>query len=69
MSATMKIPISSASTKGRFYFLLELSFDVTSTMLNPACFLPAKTRNFSLKSCQLILSLQCSDDHPSFWKS
>ena len=37
--------------------------------LHPTCFLPAKIKNFSLKGCQLIVSLQCSDDHTSFWKS
>ena len=37
--------------------------------LHPTCFLPAKIKNFSLKDCQLIESLQCSYDHTSFWKS
>ena len=37
--------------------------------LHATCFLPAKIENVSLKGCQLIVSLQCSDDHTSFWKS
>ena len=37
--------------------------------LHQTCFLPAKIKNFLLKGCQLIVSLQCSDDHTSFWKS
>ena len=35
---------------------------------HPTCFLPAKIKNFSLKGCQIIVSLQCSDDHNNFWK-
>ena len=37
--------------------------------LHLTCFLPAKIKNFSLNGCQLIVSLQCSDDHTSFCKS
>ena len=36
--------------------------------LHSTCFLPAKIKNFSLKGCQLIVSLRCSDDHTSVWK-
>ena len=36
--------------------------------LHPTCFLPAKIKNFSLKGYQIIVSLQCSDDHNNFWK-
>ena len=37
--------------------------------LHPTCHLASKIKNFSLKGCQLIVSLQCSDIHTSFWKS
>ena len=37
--------------------------------LHPTCFLPVKIKKFSLKDCQLIVSLQCFDNHSSFWKS
>ena len=38
-------------------------------MLTANVILPDKIKNYSLKGCQLIVSLQCSDNHTSFWKS
>ena len=66
-------PFSSVYTQTEFH--LQSDFAASSLLmllrrcLHPTCFLPAKIKNFSLKGCQLIVSLQCSDDHTSFWKS
>ena len=35
---------------------------------HPTWFLRANIKNFSHKGCQIIVSLQCSDNHTSFWK-
>ena len=37
--------------------------------LHPTWVLPANIKKFSLKGCQLLVSLQCSNDHISFCKS
>ena len=37
--------------------------------LHPTWVLPANIKRFSLKGCQLFVSLQCSNDHVSFCKS
>ena len=37
--------------------------------LHPTWVLPANIKKFSLKGCQLFVSLQCSNDHVSFCKS